>query len=67
MNQDNYFAHRKWELVLCRICGSQGTHLSCGRLKWADPVWECQDCIAIISEFIVFFGLNEDFFSHFLH
>ncbi|XP_011501260.1 PREDICTED: putative uncharacterized protein DDB_G0282133 isoform X2 [Ceratosolen solmsi marchali] len=42
-------SNAKWELVLCRMCGSQGTHLFCSRLKWANPVWECQECIAIIK------------------
>ncbi|XP_018346086.1 PREDICTED: probable GPI-anchored adhesin-like protein PGA55 isoform X1 [Trachymyrmex septentrionalis] len=39
----------KWELVLCRTCGSQGIHMSCGQLKWANPVWECEECTSILS------------------
>lgn len=41
--------YRKWELVLCRTCGSQGMHMACGQLKWANPVWECEECISITS------------------
>ncbi|KAL2741903.1 signal transducer and activator of transcription B-like isoform X1 [Vespula maculifrons] len=33
----------KWELALCRTCGSQGIHMACGQLKWANPVWSCDD------------------------
>ncbi|CAK9797254.1 G2/M phase-specific E3 ubiquitin-protein ligase [Anthophora plagiata] len=40
----------KWELVLCRICGSQGIHMACGQLKWANPVWECTECISILGK-----------------
>ena len=32
----------KWELVLCRYCGSQGMHVKCGNL--IDLQWECVDC-----------------------
>ncbi|XP_050494230.1 putative uncharacterized protein DDB_G0282133 isoform X2 [Bombus huntii] len=40
----------KWELALCRTCGSQGTHMACGQLKWANPVWECRECISILGK-----------------
>ncbi|XP_076618815.1 uncharacterized protein LOC143340565 isoform X1 [Colletes latitarsis] len=40
----------KWELALCRNCGSQGIHMACGQLKWANPVWECLDCISILGK-----------------
>ncbi|CAK9815540.1 G2/M phase-specific E3 ubiquitin-protein ligase [Anthophora quadrimaculata] len=40
----------KWELALCRICGSQGIHMACGQLKWANPVWECTECISILGK-----------------
>ncbi|XP_018398467.1 PREDICTED: putative uncharacterized protein DDB_G0282133 [Cyphomyrmex costatus] len=39
----------KWELALCRTCGSQGIHMFCGQLKWANPVWECEECTSILS------------------
>ncbi|XP_071568088.1 uncharacterized protein [Temnothorax nylanderi] len=39
----------KWELTLCRTCGSQGIHMACGQLKWANPVWECEECTSILS------------------
>ncbi|KAL6255966.1 hypothetical protein P5V15_013203 [Pogonomyrmex californicus] len=38
----------KWELSLCRTCGSQGVHMACGQLKWANPVWECDECTSIL-------------------
>nr|XP_033338500.1 uncharacterized protein LOC117227412 isoform X1 [Megalopta genalis] len=40
----------KWELVLCRTCGSQGIHMSCGQLKWSNPIWECAECISILDK-----------------
>ncbi|KAK1129058.1 hypothetical protein K0M31_020188 [Melipona bicolor] len=40
----------KWELALCRICGSQGIHMACGQLKWANPAWECKECIFILGK-----------------
>ncbi|KZC10784.1 G2/M phase-specific E3 ubiquitin-protein ligase [Dufourea novaeangliae] len=40
----------KWELTLCRSCGSQGIHMACGQLKWAKPVWECSECISILDK-----------------
>ncbi|XP_078050635.1 uncharacterized protein LOC144477074 isoform X2 [Augochlora pura] len=40
----------KWELVLCRTCGSQGIHMSCGHLKWSNPIWECAECISILEK-----------------
>ncbi|XP_072748731.1 uncharacterized protein [Anoplolepis gracilipes] len=41
-------SNAKWELTLCRICGSQGIHMACGQLKWANPVWECTECTSIL-------------------
>lgn len=38
----------KWELALCRTCGSQGIHMACGQLKWANPMWECEECTSIL-------------------
>ncbi|OXU25115.1 hypothetical protein TSAR_002713 [Trichomalopsis sarcophagae] len=43
-------SNAKWELILCRMCGSQGTHIFCGGLKWVSPVWECQECISITKK-----------------
>ncbi|XP_043494560.1 protein PFF0380w-like isoform X1 [Polistes fuscatus] len=40
----------KWELTLCRTCGSQGIHMACGQLKWANPVWNCDECISILDK-----------------
>lgn len=35
---------RRWELILCKYCGSQGVHIGCGRLKWKCPEFECDIC-----------------------
>lgn len=43
-------SNAKWELALCRMCGSQGIHMACGQLKWANPVWECNECISILRK-----------------
>ncbi|XP_015171151.1 PREDICTED: GATA zinc finger domain-containing protein 14-like [Polistes dominula] len=40
----------KWELALCRTCGSQGIHMACGQLKWAKPIWNCDECISILDK-----------------
>ncbi|XP_046741470.1 uncharacterized protein LOC124408534 isoform X2 [Diprion similis] len=40
----------KWELVLCRLCGSQGVHKSCGQLKWGSSVWECTECTGMLKK-----------------
>ncbi|XP_033216240.1 uncharacterized protein LOC117172427 [Belonocnema kinseyi] len=40
----------KWELVLCRMCGSQGIHRHCGHLKWANSAWECSECQSILDK-----------------
>jgi len=34
----------RWELILCKFCGSQGIHIGCGRLKWKCPEFECDIC-----------------------
>jgi len=44
--------YSKWELALCRTCGSQGIHMACGQLKWANPVWECDECTSILSKYL---------------
>ncbi|XP_076642992.1 uncharacterized protein LOC143353496 isoform X2 [Halictus rubicundus] len=40
----------KWELTLCRTCGSQGIHMACGQLKWSNPIWECAECTSILDK-----------------
>ncbi|XP_076277631.1 uncharacterized protein LOC143207744 isoform X2 [Lasioglossum baleicum] len=40
----------KWELTLCRTCGSQGIHMECGQLKWGTPIWECVECTSILDK-----------------
>lgn len=50
ISMKNYF-FRKWELVLCDYCGSQGTHLSCSGLEKSSDKWECNECKTVISKF----------------
>lgn len=40
-------------MALCRTCGSQGIHMACGQLKWANPVWECNECTSILRKYLV--------------
>ena len=40
----------RWELVLCRYCGSQGIHVGCGNLKWSTPEWECDECSVMLQQ-----------------
>ncbi|GFG39697.1 hypothetical protein Cfor_11102 [Coptotermes formosanus] len=40
----------RWELVLCRYCGSQGIHVGCGNLKWSNPEWECDECTLMLQQ-----------------
>lgn len=42
-----FFFFSKWEIVLCDNCGSQGTHLHCGKLKSSEHDWMCHDCTSI--------------------
>ncbi|XP_043266566.1 uncharacterized protein [Venturia canescens] len=50
----------KWELTLCRTCGSQGIHSACGNLRWGNPIWECNECTSILNKS----GTNTETFSH---
>lgn len=50
--ESKYFS--KWELVLCQTCGSQGIHMGCGQLKWANPVWECDECTSILRKYFLY-------------
>jgi len=43
----------KWELVLCRTCGSQGIHMACGQLRWANPIWDCVECTSILCKYFI--------------
>ncbi|KAG7207936.1 hypothetical protein KM043_009524 [Ampulex compressa] len=43
-------SNAKWELALCRTCGSQGIHMACGQLKWANPIWDCSECVSIMRK-----------------
>ncbi|XP_034937856.1 probable inactive serine/threonine-protein kinase scy2 [Chelonus insularis] len=40
----------KWEIILCQTCGSQGIHVGCGKLKWLNPSWECDECSSILQK-----------------
>jgi hypothetical protein len=40
----------RWELVLCKYCGSQGIHIGCGNLKWSTPEWECDECTVMLQQ-----------------
>ncbi|KAK0088412.1 hypothetical protein PV325_012076 [Microctonus aethiopoides] len=42
-------SNARWELVLCRTCGSQGIHMECGNLRWINPTWDCDECSAILN------------------
>ncbi|XP_044582242.1 uncharacterized protein LOC123263497 isoform X2 [Cotesia glomerata] len=45
----NSSTNSSWEMVLCRTCGSQGTHVRCTNLRWAKS-WDCNDCVSILSK-----------------
>ncbi|XP_060685008.1 G2/M phase-specific E3 ubiquitin-protein ligase isoform X1 [Hemiscyllium ocellatum] len=38
----------KWDIVLCKYCGSSGTHLACSFLAICMENWECPDCRHIV-------------------
>ena len=40
----------RWELALCKYCGSQGIHVGCGNLKWSNPEWECDGCTTMLQQ-----------------
>jgi hypothetical protein len=43
-------AGTRWELVLCKYCGSQGIHIGCGLLKWLNPEWVCDECKTMLEQ-----------------
>jgi hypothetical protein len=43
-------AGTRWELVLCKYCGSQGIHIGCGPLKWLNPEWVCDECQTMLEQ-----------------
>ncbi|XP_044010017.1 putative mediator of RNA polymerase II transcription subunit 26 [Aphidius gifuensis] len=43
-------SNAKWDLILCRTCGSQGIHVECGKLKWLHPLWDCTECSSILNK-----------------
>jgi len=54
-------AGTRWELILCRYCGSQGIHVGCGSLKWSNPEWECKECKTMLQQAQEQYGTdNED-------
>ncbi|XP_023571547.1 PHD finger protein 7 isoform X2 [Octodon degus] len=36
---------RRWRLILCATCGSQGTHRDCSFLRPNSKKWECEECL----------------------
>ncbi|XP_041070754.1 G2/M phase-specific E3 ubiquitin-protein ligase isoform X2 [Carcharodon carcharias] len=38
----------KWDVVLCKYCGSSGTHLACSLLASCMENWECPECRDIV-------------------
>ncbi|XP_078418992.1 G2/M phase-specific E3 ubiquitin-protein ligase isoform X2 [Cetorhinus maximus] len=38
----------KWDIVLCKYCGSSGTHLACSLLASCMENWECPECRDIV-------------------
>ncbi|XP_051872649.1 G2/M phase-specific E3 ubiquitin-protein ligase isoform X1 [Pristis pectinata] len=38
----------KWDIVLCKYCGSSGTHQACSLLASCLENWECPECREII-------------------
>ncbi|XP_067847489.1 G2/M phase-specific E3 ubiquitin-protein ligase [Heptranchias perlo] len=38
----------KWDIVLCKYCGSSGTHLTCSLLASCLENWECPECRDIV-------------------
>jgi len=39
-----------WEIFLCRICGHQGSHITCGNLDFEFPMFKCQPCLDIVRK-----------------
>ncbi|XP_033104006.1 uncharacterized protein LOC117106705 [Anneissia japonica] len=40
---------KKWMIILCGICGSQGCHIKCGGLKNDSKDWACWICCTMVS------------------
>ncbi|KAK6640942.1 hypothetical protein RUM44_012640 [Polyplax serrata] len=44
----------KWEIILCKCCGSQGIHVECGQqlheLRKGGKSWQCYSCIEILRK-----------------
>ncbi|GAB6031731.1 G2 M-phase specific E3 ubiquitin protein ligase [Chamberlinius hualienensis] len=40
---------RRWSIVLCDYCGSQGCHSSCGNIALYKPSWVCSRCDEIVN------------------
>ncbi|XP_006818907.1 uncharacterized protein LOC100378474 [Saccoglossus kowalevskii] len=38
----------KWEIILCHMCGSAGTHIECSGFKTAMVEWVCLECTSTI-------------------
>ncbi|XP_022248834.1 uncharacterized protein LOC106465260 isoform X2 [Limulus polyphemus] len=40
----------EWEILVCRTCGSQGSHLICRDPKYSKSCWECPGCVAVTEK-----------------
>ncbi|XP_051578976.1 G2/M phase-specific E3 ubiquitin-protein ligase-like [Myxocyprinus asiaticus] len=38
-----------FEIILCKFCGSSGTHRKCSNLRLYDTDWSCADCKAAVE------------------
>ncbi|XP_051501747.1 G2/M phase-specific E3 ubiquitin-protein ligase-like [Myxocyprinus asiaticus] len=38
-----------FEIILCKFCGSSGTHRKCSNLRLYDTDWGCADCKAVVE------------------
>lgn len=44
------FCHRRWEILLCNLCGSSGIHVACGGLPMTCTEWTCPGCAKTLKE-----------------
>ena len=41
---------RKWEVLLCNLCGSTGCHVRCGHMPETVTEWHCADCLNMLQD-----------------
>ncbi|XP_077861875.1 uncharacterized protein LOC100371995 [Saccoglossus kowalevskii] len=39
-----------WDIILCDMCGSVGSHLRCSNLKTPEDDWICCDCESVVGK-----------------